>query len=143
MAETRKNSQCVRNVRRLGNYRRRVHQNGFPDASGNKYHARKVDVDGITFDSAKEARRYSELSLLERQGVIRNLTRQVVFELIPAQKDSTGKTVERKCSYIADFVYNDDEGDLHVEDTKGMRTEVYKVKRKLMLWVHGIKIEEV
>lgn len=97
----------------------------------------------MTFDSEREARRYAELRLLERQGVIHDLECQVAFELIPAQKDSTGKTVERKCSYIADFVYNDDEGNLIVEDTKGMRTEVYKVKRKLMLWVHGIRIREV
>lgn len=97
----------------------------------------------MTFDSAREARRYGELRLLERQGVIHDLECQVAFELIPAQKDKTGKTVERKCSYIADFVYVDGVGDLHVEDAKGMRTEVYKIKRKLMLFKYGIRIEEV
>lgn len=75
-------------------------------------------------------------------GAIRNYAEQVPFELIPAQRDASGKIIERACSYIADFVYDDDLGH-HVEDAKGMRTDVYKLKRKLMLWVHGIRIEEV
>lgn len=143
MAEARKNSNGIRDIRQLGNHRRGVHQNGFPDAPRNKYHARKVEFDGMTFDSEREARRYAELRLLERRGVIHDLECQVAFELIPAQKDKAGKTVERKCSYIADFVYVDGVGDLHVEDAKGMRTEVYKIKRKLMLFKYGIRIEEV
>ena len=118
-----------------------------------KYGANKAVVDGITFDSRHEARRYSELKLLERAGEISDLELQVKFVLIPAQKEPDrigarggvikGKTIERECSYIADFVYKDKSGVQVVEDAKGMKTEVYKIKRKLMLFVHGIQIKEV
>lgn len=106
-----------------------------------KYYNQKVTVDGITFDSKKEYRRYRELCLMERAGEIDNLERQVKFELIPQQKEN-GKVVERACSYIADFVYNEN-GKQVVEDTKGIRTEAYKIKRKLMRLVYGITIQEV
>lgn len=108
-----------------------------------KYHNRKVSVDGILFDSAREARRYGELRLLEKGGYISNLRLQVPFELIPNQKNIDGKVVERKVSYIADFVYLDRDGRTVVEDSKGMKTEVYKLKKKLMRYVHGIEIKEV
>lgn len=113
--------------------------------------------DGIRHDSRKEARRWSELCLLERAGVISDLKRQVKYVLIPAQVESyerfspkTGnrlkngvRTLEKECAYIADFVYVDVKtGETTVEDTKGMRTEAYRIKRKLMLWVHGIRIKE-
>lgn len=71
-----------------------------------KYYNQKITVDGITFDSKKEYRRYRELCLMERAGEIDNLERQVKFELIPTQKKN-GKVVERACSYVADFVYNE------------------------------------
>lgn len=104
----------------------------------NKYHASKTEIDGIRFDSRKEAARYSELKLLERAGEIRDLQLQVPFELIPKQEG------ERACTYVADFVYHiAGTGELVVEDAKGMRTDVYKIKRKLMLWRHGIRISEV
>ena len=106
-----------------------------------KYHAKKMNLDGITFDSKKEANRYAELKLLERSGAIHNLQRQVRYELIPAQKKD-GKTVERACHYIADFVYEED-GKTVVEDVKGFRTKEYVLKRKLMLQVHGIEVREV
>jgi hypothetical protein len=106
-----------------------------------KYHSRKITVDGITFDSRKEYRRFCELSLLERAGEITDLQRQVKFELIPSQRID-GKVVERPCTYIADFVYKQ-AGETVVEDTKGYRTTDYIIKRKLMLWVHGIRIQEV
>jgi hypothetical protein len=106
-----------------------------------KYHSRKITVGGITFDSKKEARRYSELYLLERAGQITNLQRQVTFELIPSQRIN-GKVAERACNYIADFVYEKD-GQQVVEDTKGFKTKDYIIKRKLMLHVHGIRINEV
>ena len=106
-----------------------------------KYGNRKVVRDGITFDSAKEARRWSELLLLERAGAIQNLQRQVKFELIPSQRIA-GKVVERACTYIADFVY-EEHGQTVVEDTKGFKTPEYIIKRKLMLWRHGIRIREV
>lgn len=106
-----------------------------------KYHAKKTELDGITFDSKKEANRYAELRLLERSGAIHNLQRQVRYELIPAQKKD-GKTVERACHYIADFVYEEN-GKTVVEDVKGYRTKEYVLKRKLMLQVHGIEVREV
>ena len=103
----------------------------------NKYGARKVKApDGQVFDSRKEYQRYGVLRLLERAGKISGLCRQVSYELIPKQDG------ERACSYIADFRYFDENGKLVVEDCKGYRTEAYKIKKKLMLWVHGIKIKE-
>lgn len=111
----------------------------------NKYGNRKVIVDGISFDSQREANRWCELSLLLRAGAIRNLRRQVGFELIPAQRID-GKLVERACRYVADFTYEQRSGDTWekvVEDAKGCRTEVYRIKKKLMLYVHGIRIVEV
>lgn len=106
-----------------------------------KYHSRKITRDGITFDSVKEYRRWCELSLLERAGTIQNLKRQVKFELIPSQWVD-GKVIERPCTYIADFVYTEN-GKMVVEDTKGFRTTDYIIKRKLLLWVHGIRIQEI
>lgn len=106
-----------------------------------KYHNRKVTIDGITYDSRKEARRHSELLLLERAGAIQNLRCQVKFDLLPSQRIG-GKVVERPVSYIADFVYEEN-GQKIVEDTKGMKTKDYIIKRKLMLWIHGIRIKEV
>lgn len=107
-----------------------------------KYGAKKVEVDGIVFDSKKEARRYQELKLFEKAGAISQLRRQVKFVLIPAQRVD-GKVIERQCCYIADFVYQDKEGKTVVEDTKGVKTKDYIIKRKLMSWVHGIRIKEV
>lgn len=106
----------------------------------NKYHNRKITRDGETFDSMKEYRRFCELRLLERAGQVTDLRRQVKFELIPAQRVD-GKVVERACGYVADFVYTEN-GQQVVEDAKGMRTQEYRLKRKLMLWVHGIRIRE-
>ena len=106
-----------------------------------KYKAQKKTIDGITFASAKEANRYEELKLLQKAGKIQGLQMQVKFELIPAQRIN-GKLVERACTYKADFVYIED-GKKVVEDTKGFRTKDYIIKRKLMLYVHGIRIKEV
>lgn len=106
-----------------------------------KYKNKKVVIDGITFDSKKEAARYKELKTLEKSGVISNLQRQVKYVLIPAQREDK-KLIERECSYYADFVYIRD-GEQVVEDTKGVRTPEYIIKRKLMLYVHKIRIKEV
>ena len=106
-----------------------------------KYNSIKTEVDGIKFDSKKEANRYLELKILERAGEISHLARQVKYELIPSQRVD-GKLVERPCSYIADFVYLEN-GETVVEDTKGYKTPDYIIKRKLMLQVHGIRIREV
>lgn len=92
--------------------------------------------DGEVFDSRKEYRRWCELKLLEKAGKIDGLCRQVSYELIPKQDG------ERSCNYIADFIYFNSDGKLVVEDCKGYRTDVYKIKKKLMLWVHGIRIYE-
>jgi len=103
-----------------------------------KYRNRKVTIDGITFDSEKEGQRYQELKLLQRAGKIRDLRMQVEFELIPKQAG------ERACKYKADFVYHlAGTGEMVVEDVKGKRTREYIIKRKLMLWRHGIKIVEM
>ena len=110
-----------------------------------KYHSSRTIRDGILFDSVKEADRYSELLMLEHIGAISDLKRQVKYLLIPSQKDpNTGRVIERACTYIADFVYtNNRTGEMVVEDTKGVRTQAYKIKKKLMLYKYGIHITEV
>lgn len=108
-----------------------------------KYNARKTTVDGITYDSRKEAQRAQELRLMLRAGIISNLREQVPYELIPAQKNEYGKVIERAVVYKADFVYDDEKGKTVVEDTKGVRTKEYVIKRKLMLYEYGIRIREV
>lgn len=112
----------------------------------NKYHNTETVVDGIKFQSKKEAQRWSYLRLLEKAGKIGDLNRQVPFTLIPSQREpgKKGKVIERAVNYFADFTYIDAEsGELVVEDTKGVRTADYNIKRKLMLYVHGIRIKEV
>jgi hypothetical protein len=104
----------------------------------NKYHAEKSGG----YDSRKEHRRANELRLMQRAGLISDLREQVSYELIPAQRGADGKVIERACSYVADFVYTDRDGNTVVEDTKGVRTDVYVIKRKLMLQVYGIRITE-
>ena len=111
--------------------------------TSSKYGNRKTEVDGILFDSAKEARRYGELDLMLKAGEIRDLRLQVPFELIPAQRDERGRIKERAVNYVADFVYTTREGILVVEDAKGMRTDVYKLKKKMMLYFKNIEIKEV
>lgn len=106
-----------------------------------KYGNHKVIRDGIEFDSVKECQRYCELKLMQRAGVISDLQMQVSFQLIPPQYVD-GKVVERAVNYVADFVYQQN-GVQVVEDTKGFKTKDYILKRKLMLWVHGIRIREV
>ena len=103
----------------------------------NKYRNEKVFADGQTFDSKKEYYRYCDLKLLEQAGLVSDIQRQVKFELIPKQEG------ERAVTYVADFVYTDNNGKKVVEDTKGVRTKEYIIKRKLMLWRYGIKILEV
>ena len=113
----------------------------------NKYGAKRVG----THASKKEHNRAIQLKLWERAGIISNLREQVTFELIPPQYGECGVDlkgrpvkvcVERSCKYIADFVYDMD-GKTIVEDTKGVRTKEYVIKRKLMLFRYGIRIKEV
>lgn len=119
----------------------------------NKYGSRKVVLlDGTTFDSQKEFNRWCELKLMERHGRISDLRRQMTYLLIPCQYEpdkigvrggvKRGNLLEREVSYVADFVYTQD-GNTVVEDTKGFKTKDYIIKRKLMLYIHGIRIKEV
>lgn len=114
-----------------------------------KYGNKKVIVDGIVFDSKKEAMRWKELCLLEKAGTIRNLERQVEYVLLPAQYEHggdhtrhKGKCLERAVKYKADFQYIEG-GKTIVEDTKGYRTKDYIIKRKMLLYFYGIRIKEI
>lgn len=104
-----------------------------------------TDKDGNRYDSKKEYNRYIELLILQKGGFIKDLQRQVPFELIPKQTDEKGKTIERAVKYYADFVYIDTfTGEKVVEDVKGyIITDAYKIKRKLMLQLYNIRIKEV
>ena len=122
----------------------------------NKYNARQVAIGDDVFDSKKEAKRFLMLKQMEREGKIFDLQRQVKFVLIPAQRepDKTGpkggvikgKTIEKECSYIADFMYTTETG-IVVEDVKGYKRggaySVFSIKRKLMLKEYGIRVKEV
>ena len=112
-------------------------------AGAMKYGNKKITTDDGTFDSKKEWKRWEELKLLRRAGEISNLYRQVPYGLIPKQRDDTGKVIEREVTYVADFTYVTKDGEHVVEDAKGMRTKDYILKRKMMLYFHGIRIKEV
>lgn len=123
-----------------------------------KYHNEKCSYDGMTFDSKRERDRYCELKLLLRAGVISDLRCQVPFRLVPEQREPDtlgpkggrrrGRIIEKAVDYVADFVYQK-EGKTVVEDVKGYRDPSsagyakFVIKRKLMLWLHGIRIQEV
>ena len=122
----------------------------------NKYRNRKTIRNGIQYDSVRESRRHAELLLLERAGEISELDRQVRFVLVPAQYEpdiigpkggtKRGKLIEREVAYVADFVYKQN-GKLVVEDVKGYKGggayAVFRIKKKLMLYVHKITVKEV
>ena len=103
-----------------------------------KYRNSPTVLDGIRFDSKREAERYAELKLLERGGIIKDLKTQVRFELIPKNKNG------RAVYYVCDFTYTEN-GVLVVEDVKSQptKTPVYRLKKRLMKEVHGIDIKEV
>lgn len=117
-----------------------------------KYHNQKCSYDGMTFDSKRERDRCCELRLLLKAGVISDLRCQVSFRLVPEQRGPDtlgprggrrrGRVLEKAVDYVADFVYVRD-GQTVVEDAKGVRTKDYIIKRKLMLWLHGIRVQEV
>ena len=129
--------------------RTRIYANG---GKRSKYGSKKTVVDGIEFDSRREANRWFELRMFERAGVISNLERQVKFVLIPQQREPDsvgpkggkirGKLLENEVAYVADFVYLEN-GVKVVEDAKGFRTPDYVIKRKLMLFIHHVRIKEV
>lgn len=123
----------------------------FPSSNASKYGAKKAEVDGIKFDSQGEAKRYKYLKELEVFGIIEDLQLQKKYILIPAQYEEgritkrgtfkRGKSIEGACSYYADFEYTY-KGKRIVEDYKGVRLDVYIIKRKLMLWRYNIRIYE-
>lgn len=104
-----------------------------------KYHSKKVIIDDIEFMSKKEGNRYLQLKKLQEEGIISDLKMQVPYILIEPFV-LNGKKY-RKMEYVADFVYMRD-GEKIVEDTKGYRTEVYKIKKKLMAYLYHIQIKE-
>ena len=118
-----------------------------------KYGSKKTVVNGIEFASKREAKRYSELIILQKAGAITDLQTQVKFVLVPTQREpdtigkrggvKPGKVIEHEVSYLADFVYKNSSGETVVEDTKGFQTKDYIIKRKLMLYVHKIRIIEI
>lgn len=108
-----------------------------------KYRNVPTVVDGLRFDSRAEAKRWGELQWMEKAGHIADLNRQVRFELVPSTERPSGG-IERACVYVADFIYTDNKtGRRVVEDVKGAVTKEYSIKRKLMLWRHGIEVREV
>lgn len=110
----------------------------------NKYFNKKVIIDGIKFDSKKEAKRYTELKLLKKAGVIKDLELQAVFVLQPKYTNAKGEHI-RAITYKADFYYYDNQKEKYiVEDTKGFRTDTYKLKKKLFEYVYpNLTIEEL
>lgn len=132
--------------------------------AGNKFGAKKIKdpATGFVFDSKAEFTRWRQLRLMEMAGKITKMQRQVKYELIPTQRmESTeiykagpqkglpkpGIVIEKPCSYVADFVYIDSDGQINVEDVKGYKKgaayDLFTIKRKLMLYVHGIRVREV
>lgn len=108
----------------------------------NKYKNTKVEYKGIKFDSIKEMKHYQLLEYLQRIGEIKELKLQVPYELIPKYKINN-KTV-RKTTYIADFTYITTKDDkLHIVDTKGFKTDVYRLKKKMVEYKYGVEVEEV
>ena len=116
-----------------------------PILKGRKYRNRKVTIDGITFDSKRESERYQELKALASRNLIEDLRHQVPFELAPGVRFSDEKRAKPALRYVADFAYRLD-GRLVVEDVKSTITAkvaAYRIKRHLMLAVHGIEVQEV
>lgn len=106
----------------------------------NKYGNQKTQYKGIRFDSKKECEYFIYLENLEALGAISELQRQVRFELQPSFKHK-GKTI-RAITYVADFTFKDKDGEFHIVDTKGVKTDVYLLKKKMMQF-KGYDIEEV
>ena len=116
-----------------------------PILKGRKYRNKKVTIDGITFDSKRESERYQELKALASRNLIEDLRHQVPFELAPGVRFSDEKRAKPALRYVADFAYRLD-GRLVVEDVKSAITAkaaAYRIKRHLMLSVHGIEVREV
>jgi len=108
-----------------------------------KYRAVKVEYDDKKFDSKAEVKRYIELTNLQKMGLITGLKCQDRFQLMPAQKDKDGNLLFRRVSYVADFTYTRKDGTYVVEDVKGFKTPVYKLKKALFYYMYGYEITEV
>lgn len=123
-----------------------------------KYKNRIIKTADGVFASRKEYRRWCELLAMQNAGLIKDLKRQVKYVLIPTQREPDtigkrggihkGKVIEKECSYYADFCYQlADTGETVVEDVKGYKMggaySIFKIKKKLMLYVHHIKIKEI
>lgn len=110
-----------------------------------KYGSEKIQVDGHTFSSKAEARRYQHLLLMERAGMISGLVLQPKFELAPSVRFKGSSRATPALRYFADFSYRDSDGRLVVEDVKGMpkNTAIFQAKRHLMLAIHGIEVQQV
>lgn len=105
-----------------------------------KYNNKITELDGIKFHSRKESLRYSQLKLYEKGGLIKDLRLQVPYELIP-KLVINGKT-ERAIKYVADFVYYDTVNKCEVvEDVKGMITDIFKIKYRLMKQIYNVDIK--
>lgn len=100
----------------------------------NKYNAKKTTVDGITFDSRKEADYYCELKMLKMAGIVKDFELQVPYELQPKYRHN-GKAI-RAITYIADFRVTYTDGHVEIVDVKGVRTDAYKLKKRLLLYQH-------
>lgn len=108
----------------------------------NKYHNKKVIVNGHKFDSIKEANYYNQLRLLQRAGLIRDLELQKTFILQPSFK--LNNKTRRQITYKADFTYfSNEDNKIHVIDVKGFKTDVYNIKKKMFEYMYGIEIEEI
>lgn len=106
-----------------------------------KYKNVKVEFDGMTFDSKRELEYYKRLLLLKRSGEVTKIDRQVVFEINAYPID--GRSCQSLCKYVADFVITKSDGSAEVIDVKGVRTPVYKLKKKLLKLLYEIEIIEV
>jgi hypothetical protein len=129
----------------------------FKPIKRSKYGNKKVVSGNDTFDSKKEFKRYNELVFMQQKGMISNLQKQVKFELIPAMYEEVEvalktktkivkKSIQMSINYVADFVYDDTNGNRVVEDVKASKIfqdGVYKIKKKLMRYIHGIEIKEI
>ncbi|MCL1944877.1 MAG: DUF1064 domain-containing protein [Firmicutes bacterium] len=111
----------------------------------NKYGNQRTTIDNIIFDSKKEAERYLQLKLMQKGGVIRNLELQKRIEILPKlEAIKQGEKAKRAVCYVADFVYEVvATGQVVIEDAKGVRTDVYKLKKRLLRQLHGKIIVEV
>lgn len=108
-----------------------------------KYKNTKTVIDGQSFDSRAEAKRWRDLCLLEKAGQITSLQRQVVIELLPKVKYSDAKRATPAVRYVSDFCYMTILGERVTEDVKGYRTPVYRLKRHMLKALHGIEVKEI